>query len=300
MTLNLKIKPTLFALICSIIGVLATFGNLTKGEGISLEERVEQLERENRALRDAVNDLSSFTGYKKNYALFYSTASTDENRSTPSEDAEVKFQISLKQRLVSGEWGTTFFGYTQKSFWRMYDGEDSRPFRETNYNPELFYRSPKFTAYLPLTVLIGLEHESNGAREPESKSWNRVYITPVTHLKLSPLDALKIKLKVWGRIPEKEKDDPDDPYGDENPDIATYYGNKELTFEVEKGGYSLSLMFRWNMRSGHGAQQVDLSLPITAGPSLKWYVQYWNGYGESLIDYNRHLTRFGFGVRLHQ
>lgn len=171
-------------------------------------------------------------------------------------------------------------------------------FRETNYNPEVFYESPDFTFYIPLKTFVGFEHESNGAREPESKSWNRIYVAPETTIDVPFLDTFRAQLKWWYRIPEKEKDSPDDPYGDENPDIENYYGNKELRFELKRGYFHLLTMFRWNLSSGHGAQQLDLILPMPGVESLKWHVQYWNGYGESLIDFDRSVTRFGLGIML--
>lgn len=89
-----------------------------------LEKRVKQLEQENAELKSKVEGLSDFTAYKENYILFYSAATRDKDKSFPSEDAEVKFQVSVRQRVLTGGWGTAYLGYTQKSFWRMYDGED--------------------------------------------------------------------------------------------------------------------------------------------------------------------------------
>lgn len=90
-------------------------------------------------------------------------------------DTEMVFQISAKQRLFATNF---FFGYTQKSFWQIYDQDRSRPFRETNYNPEVFYRwTPDPEVWHHWGVDVGLEHESNGQSLPESRSWNRVYVT---------------------------------------------------------------------------------------------------------------------------
>ena len=51
------------------------------------------------------------------------------------ERTEVKFQLSLKVKLwqdILGKDVDLWFGYTQKSFWQLYDFAESSPFRETN------------------------------------------------------------------------------------------------------------------------------------------------------------------------
>ena len=120
------------------------------------------------------------TSYSIHYTKLYDKENyllplTWGNRAEGSADAELKFQFSFKQQLYDG----LYFAYTQKSFWRVLDGEDSRPFRETNYNPELFWRLLRTTPEgLSWGGDLGFEHESNGAREPTSRSWNRLYLAP--------------------------------------------------------------------------------------------------------------------------
>jgi len=64
--------------------------------------------------------------YKDNYFIF------------GDNDDQVKFQISLQYNLIYPSKLGFFAGYTQKSFWKMYN--KSAPFYETNYEPEIFYR----------------------------------------------------------------------------------------------------------------------------------------------------------------
>jgi phospholipase A1 len=227
-----------------------------------------------------------FSLHKPTYAIF-----TWGNRAAGLEDSELKFQFSFKQRL--GESGF-FVAYTQKSFWRVFDQSDSRPFRETDYNPEAFYRYARPTLWGSWGGDLGLEHESNGAREPTSRSWNRAYIAPYVEY-----GRLRAELKLWQRLSEEVKEDPADPTGDENPDIEEFYGHGELRLSCRVGkAQEAALMLRGNPRTGKGAVQLDYSVPITDGINL--YGQLWSGYGESLIDYNRSLTTYGLGIRFRQ
>ncbi len=203
--------------------------------------------------------------------------------------AEVVFQISGKQRLF----GTNFyFGYTQKSFWQMYNKADSSPFRETDYNPELFYRwTPKVDWLNHWGSDIGFEHESNGRDLPDSRSWNRIYIAP-----FQSKGKYLVYLKFWYRLPEKAKKNAQDTEGDDNPDIEHYMGHAE--FQVQRqffGNHIAHLTLRDNLATGKGAIALNYSIPSPDG-SVFFCLNFFNGYGESLLDYNRSVTRVGIGV----
>jgi phospholipase A1 len=201
------------------------------------------------------------------------------------------FQISAKQRLF----GTNFyFGYSQRSFWHVYDGDQSRPFRETDYNPELFYRwKPDPQRYGQWGADIGVEHESNGQEVPLSRSWNRIYLAPFRAKGKSLL-----YVKAWLRIPEAEKETPDDPEGDDNPDIEDHYGYGEVHFQRQIGkGHVIHAMARANPATGHGALNVNLTIPLRDGYGF-YHVYLWQGYGESLLDYDDSVTRIGIGFAL--
>ena len=203
-------------------------------------------------------------------------------------DTEMEFQISAKQRLFASNF---FFGYTQKSFWQIYDQERSRPFRETNYNPEFFYRwTPDPEIWHHWGLDVGLEHESNGQTLPDSRSWNRLYITPF-QAKGRNLRYIKF----WYRLPEDRKDDPMDPKGDDNPDIYRFMGYAEAHIQRQLGGGSLGdLMVRGNPSTGKGAISLNYTWPSNDG-YMFYMLRLFHGYGESLIDYNRSITRIGFG-----
>ena len=80
-------------------------------------------------------------------------------------------------------------------------------------------------------------------------------------------------------------------------DIADYMGHFEFTTVYTKRNHEFSLMLRNNLKSDNkGAVQLDWSFP--AWGRLRGYAQYFNGYGESLVDYNQHVERFGVGILL--
>ena len=211
---------------------------------------------------------------------------------------EMEFQVSLKflvkEGFVGGE-GNLYAAYTNRSWWQTYNVERSRPFRETNHEPELFLLYDTDWSVLGMratSAIVGISHQSNGQGGPLSRSWNRVYLNFI----LEKGNTI-ISLKPWYRIPEREKSTPDDPRGDDNPDIHKYMGSAEAGFLFRKGRNSFTLMLRNNLRSkNRGAVEVGWSYPLKG--NLKGYLQIFEGYGESLIDYDHRTTRAGLGILL--
>lgn len=241
------------------------------------------------------------TAYKQNYILPY----THVDQQNPiyivngekelSDQEEAKLQLSIKVPLTENELfvngDSVHFGFTLKSFWQVYNDDISSPFRETNYQPEIFYTMPlRFRPDGTDTALrFGLEHESNGRSQPLSRSWNRVY-AQVFYAK----DNYLVSFRPWYRIPEDDKTSPLDPDGDDNPDIDDYMGYFELNGVAKYQRFEFSTMLRNNLRSDNrGALEFGLSFPLSG--RVRGYAQYFNGYGESLIDYDHHVERFGIG-----
>ncbi|MGQ0699037.1 MAG: phospholipase A [Panacagrimonas sp.] len=214
-----------------------------------------------------------------------------------SKETEVLFIVSAKFRPLGLP---LYLAYSQRSYWALYDQKRSRPFRETIYNPEIFYRwKPKTDVEPDLAHDLiwgfdgGYEHESNGQDIPASRSWDRLYIAPFLERR-----GTALQLKVWYRLPEDEKRDEDDAGGDDNPDIDDFMGYGELhlyrRFNLNR---RMHAMLRSNPATGRGAIQVEHSWRIGEG-DLFWTVYAWHGYGESLTDYNDSVTRIGIGFAL--
>ncbi len=209
--------------------------------------------------------------------------------------AEAKFQLSLKTKVwkdMLGSSGDLWLGYTQTSYWQIYNSDESRPFRESNYEPEIMTVFPTDYSILGWhgrMAGLSLNHQSNGRSLPLSRSWNRV----VAQFGFERRN-LMLMVRPWWRIPESSRTD-------DNPDIEDYVGRGDLLMVRKSEGHELSLMLRHSLRSGsrsHGAVQLDYAFPITS--YLKAYAQVFSGYGASLIDYNHRQTRIGLGISLVQ
>jgi len=239
------------------------------------------------------------TSYKPTYLLPLSYNSrpngVDDGEAGEELDRlEMKFQFSLKftvWRHVFGSDGHLALAYTQLSFWQAYNDEISSPFRETNYEPEVmlvFHPDFNFLGLRNRMLVFSFVHQSNGQTDPLSRSWNRLYANFLLERR-----NLVIGFRPWYRIPEAEDED-------DNPDIEDYLGHGDLTLAYESERNVYSLMFRNNLQSGsdnHGAVQLDWSFPLKS--RIKGYVQLFSGYGESLIDYNRSVSRIGVGIMLN-
>ena len=209
------------------------------------------------------------------------------------ENEEAKYQISFKVPLLTGIFddSTTFwFGYTQKSFWQVYNQDESAPFRETNYEPELFFRHALNWDLGPGTlsaVSVGFNHQSNGQPDPRSRSWNRI-MGSVAY----SVDRWLFMVQPWYRLPENSS-------SDDNEDIESYLGHASYhaVYKLtEDRTFSLKLLN--NLRSDNRTS-VEFGYSFPMGDTLKGFFQYYNGYGESLIDYNERIERVGFGIMLN-
>ena len=245
----------------------------------------------------------SFVGHRPMYLLPFSYMK-NANRTPVSprtgesgydynlDNQEAKYQISFKVPLLTGlldDRTTLWFGYTQTSFWQVYNTDDSAPFRETNYEPEVFLRYATNYDFGPGTlngVTIGFNHKSNGQSEPRSRSWNRIMAGAAYSY-----DRWLFMVQPWFRLPETDDDD-------DNEDIQRYLGHANYIavyrWTEER---TLSLKLLNNLRS-ENKTSVELGYSFPIGDTVKGFIHYYNGYGESLIDYNQRIQRIGIGIML--
>ncbi len=209
------------------------------------------------------------------------------------DNVEAKFQLSLKTKVaqdVFGDAGDLWVGYTQSSRWQVYNEKDSRPFRETDYEPEallVFNTHYELFGWDGRMLAIGVNHQSNGRADPLSRSWNRV----IANIGFER-DGWTVMFRPWWRIPEASKTN-------DNPDISNYIGRGDVQIIHEWRGQEFGLMLRDTLRGGsnqRGAARFTWSFPLVG--NLRGYAELFKGYGESLIDYNHNATYLGLGVSL--
>ena len=201
-----------------------------------------------------------------------------------------KLQISMKTKLAQDVFDTNadvWLGYTQQSYWQVYNGKYSRPFRSSDYQPEIFLTQP-VKGNLPgngsLRLLgAGLVHESNGQSDPLSRSWNRIYAMAGTEW-----GKLTVIPRLWLIANENSKDS-------DNPDIGDYMGYGDVRWLYPLNDQStVGGVIRYNPSSNKGAIQLDYAYPLTGG--MKAILQLFHGYGENIQDYNHKSTNIGIGI----
>jgi len=258
---------------------------------------------DDRLKKDKENVLQPFTlmAHKPNYFLLgaynrdgYSSELFQQQFADPSLElgsTGAQFQFSLKIPLGINLFNTfdVYAAYTNRSFWHVYNSEISSPFRETNHEPEAWVQfTPGWDifGFRNLANTLGIAHQSNGRGGVLSRSWNRVYVNFVFARGNFALD-----FKPWIRISENLDTD-------DNPDMTDYLGHYELRAAYKWDEHVFSVMSRNNLESGfdQGGVEFGWSFPLWNYPYVKAYIQYFRGYGESLIDYNQHVNRIGIGI----
>jgi len=233
------------------------------------------------------------------YSVLDQTVYEPQLQGNDLDNVEVKFQVSMKYIAAEDfvfDGVNLQFAFTATSWWQAYNKEISAPFRETNYEPELIFSYTKPWSLLGLPVkhgFVSLNHQSNGQSGTLSRSWNRL----IGGLSFEH-NHVVWQAQLWWRFPEDAKTDPNDPGGDDNPDILEFMGHGQLgaLWQISRN-HNLELRLRNNLRSDNkGAIEIGWSYPFTN--NLRGFVQYFNGYGESLIYYNESTQRLSIGVKM--
>lgn len=229
------------------------------------------------------SDQPYFGLYKDNYFIFGPSVGPKPTK----QNTNIKFQISIAQRLTRASlpWGTYFYlFYSQKCFWNVL--ENSMPMTDLNFNPGLGLTKPLFVKnrYIGKLTFI-LEHESNGRDSIQSRSWNRAALAA----NVIVTKNLMVHGKIWVPIVD----------GENNRDIVDYCGFWQAGFQVLSdnrrfnAGVTVVKRKGWNLNAN---VIVDLSYRIFKRDNQYLFLQYYNGYGEGLLEYNKFHSQLRLGL----
>ena len=236
---------------------------------------------------DTIQTMPSFSSYHDNFLI----SGIPTNKTASKDNSDIKYQISFKQLVTRTTLPLNsylFVSYTQKAFWDVY--RRSSPFEEINFNPAIGLGKPLFNkdGYIFGLAELKMEHESNGRAGEESRSWNRV--SGAFHTPLGRRTTLSVK--AW--IPFA--------YKDPHPDLLDYVGLGEV--KVEQTFFSNRFIGELTLRKGledwKGSLGAKLYYKLFNNSGNQYLMLEWfAGYAESLIDYNRYtsMVRLGYVIK---
>ena len=203
-----------------------------------------------------------------------------------------KLQVSFRTKLIRRV--PLYFAYTQQMFWALQ--QNSKPFRDLTYNPELFYRFNFKELGWWHSVDVGYAHNSNGKDGDDSRSFNTIYARANFEKEFRRW-IFRLSVRA-GYLHD---------FDDTNKNIQTYIGpfsyklswiqlydawvdKSELAVEAIPGG-------KWGQNVDNGGYQFSWAFRIGGIDLLpSFYVQYYMGYGETLLNYNQYIHAFRGGV----
>jgi phospholipase A1/A2 len=211
-----------------------------------------------------------------------------------------RFQLSFKYRLFDASAGFgqerpwlsgLYFGYTQNSLWDL--STESKAFRDTSYRPSIFWKWERAgeKAFFD-GARMGFEHESNGGADETSRSINIAFVRPEWHWDLPEGASFEFTPKGYAYLDKEE-----------NTDIDDFRGYVDWRVRWESGANWIATGVVRYGTANKGSVLIDLSRRIRdlkVGPVSGYvHVQFFAGYGESILDYNvknKSQLRFGFAI----
>lgn len=221
--------------------------------------------------------------YKDNYFIF----GTAVNHTPTKTNTDIKFQISIQQRLTRSTlpFGTyLYLFYSQKCWWNVL--ENSMPMVDLNFNPGIGLAKPLFVKnrYVGKITLMA-EHESNGRDGLASRSWNKISLA--ASIMIDP--QVTVHGKVWIPIVD----------GQNNRDILDYSGiyqvGTEFTSRNRRFTASVVLVKRRGWKLNYNTI-IELGYRIFRRDNQFLFLQFYNGYGECMLDYNQFRSRVRVGI----
>lgn len=295
----MRLEIKLFMLIC--ISYIIPFNELKAQEPTTLKDSIslllerqfentvllkkDQIHIDEKDILKLTDAMPAFGVYKDTYFVTGVPLNQNINKNT----ADALFQVSIRHRLTKSRLPFNTFlylTYTQKSFWNIY--AESSPFRDTNYNPGVgFGRYIIQNNILKGAVFMQIEHESNGRDGEESRSWNMISLSSNYIYNMQ----LIFGFKVWIPIVD----------GEENKDLLDYRGLGYLSANYITKNKRWWMTAEINPRKGFGNANTTLTaaFKISSNSNQYLYARFYNGKGDSLLDYNKYdmNIRFGFCIK---
>lgn len=225
----------------------------------------------------------------------------------PYLQTEGRIQLSVRTKIGQGflthddphKRDSLWFGYTQQSYWQIFTSSISRPFRNTDHEPEFMYIVPT-DAELPggwrlRYSGLSVNHQSNGQSLPLSRSWNRAILMAG----MEKDTRFTLTGRLWQRLGDGDETN-------DNPGISDYVGRAELTgmWNLDKDN-TLGLTVRHSLNhAANGSVRLEWLRVLgndhrsSYASGLRFHTQLFSGYGDSLVDYNRWRTVLSIGLSL--
>ena len=236
--------------------------------------------------------------YKTNYFLPYGYADSPYISNIPGviyKNIEAELQVSLMLQVGHNLLGLDekyYISYSHQAFWQIY--VNSAPFRETTYNPEGFVIFPiedKDSIFGLRSFKLTLAHKSNGQPDTSTvvfsnnqalgnRSRSINYLESTLRLQHS---TLVTDISAW--VPISDLSD--------NPDIMDYMGYSSIKFTYFIGDNMFTLKTQGNIATQKGAFEATYSHPLIHD---NLYIKFFSGYMESLVDYDRKITKLSIGI----
>jgi phospholipase A1 len=237
------------------------------------------------SIRTLLDEAPYFSLFKDNYFI----GGMPVGQLPSPSNTDVKFQLSISQRLTKSRLPLDtylFIQYTQKAFWDVL--RESLPMREMNYNPGiglghlLIYHNN----YIGKGYLM-MEHESNGKDSIFSRSWNKLTLSASITINKS----WETQFKVWAPFTD----------GENNKDILRYngIGQFSVTYRTDNKRFTGSILLTKRISKMSSNTQIELSYKFNDKENQYLFLQYYNGYGENLLEYNQYksIVRIGFVIK---
>jgi outer membrane phospholipase A len=197
--------------------------------------------------------------------------------------ASFKYLVSDKLHL--------YFAYSQYFHWDLFIKKSS-PFRDVNYNPEIFH-SIKSPWAIADHFDFGYAHLSNGKDGAESRSLEKLFFYAFTKDRV--LEAIKLDTFLYR--------------AEENLDYTDFVGPLTFRFQLAHlipdwvGFHSMYL----EIRPGGTYAHLSAYTSIETGTywkvfgqdhPLNLYFRYFRGYGENLLEYSELRETYRIGLSL--